>query len=90
MRRAKPAAQTSFLINSVALRESGNIGVLSDKASVFKVAEEYAHAGIKLLVDMTKGTQHGTFHKHFERELHMIYSELFPGAKGSTSQADDS
>lgn len=65
------------LINAVALHESNSIEVLADKGKVFKIAEEYAHAGIKLLVDKIESTQFGSFHKQLEKELHEIYGRLF-------------
>ena len=71
----KPEDQT--LINAVAISEKrGSVDLLSQKEAVYRIAEEYAHAGIKLLADKTRSTQIGSFHKQFEKELRELCSEL--------------
>jgi len=65
------------LINAVALHENNSVEVLSDKEKVFKIAEEYAHAGIKLLADRIESMQSGSFYKQFDKELHEIYDGFF-------------
>ena len=63
------------LLNVVAIEDSPNsVEILSDMNEVFKTAEEYAHAGIKLLVDKIETIATGTFEKQFEQELHEAYS----------------
>ena len=64
------------LINAVALYEADNIEILSDKNSIYKIAEEYAHAGIKLLADEITSVEFGTFWKQFEKEMHQVYESL--------------
>jgi len=70
-------AQDEALINAIAVHESNSTEILSDKEKVFGIAEEYAHAGIKLLVDKIETPGFSSFHKHFENELHEIYDRLF-------------
>jgi len=64
------------LLNAVAAHETKSLDVLCDKAKVFTIAEEYAHAGIRLLVDEIQSTQYGTFEKRLEKELHDMYKEM--------------
>lgn len=68
--------QDKALIYAVALKEKGSVEVLSDKEEVFKIAEEYAHGGIKILHDTIESTQFGSFSKQFEKKLYEIYEEL--------------
>jgi len=63
------------LVNSVALSVINSIEDLSNREEVYKIAEEYAHGGIKLLIGKIESTQFGTFWKIFEKELHDIYEE---------------
>ena len=37
------------LMDAVAIHETGSTDVLTDRVRVFKIAEEYAHAGIRIL-----------------------------------------
>ncbi len=69
-------AEDEALINSLALFTNNSVEVLADKEKVFKIAEEYAHAGIRLLVDKIESTEFGSFWKHFERELCEIFDEI--------------
>lgn len=56
------------LINAVAVAETGSVAVLANQAEVYQIAEEYAHAGIRLLHDQVT-SQPGSFYKRFERDL---------------------
>ena len=64
------------LLNAVAVYDTKSLHVLPDKATVFKIAEEYAHAGIRVLVGEIESSQPGTFEKRLEKELHDMSSEL--------------
>jgi len=64
------------LIKAVAIKEEGSIEVLTNLDRVFKIAEEYAHAGIKILHDMVMSTQYGSFDIVFEKELFDIYNRI--------------
>ena len=63
------------LMNAVAIHDAGSLDALSDKATVFKIAEEYAHAGIRLLAGKIESTALGSYVKRLEQELHDIYRE---------------
>jgi len=52
------------------------IDVLMDDDEVFKIAEEYAHAGIRLLADEIKASSFGSFTKKFEKELFELLKEI--------------
>lgn len=69
------------LLNAVALYDTGNPEVLSDRKEVFKIAEEYAHAGIKLLVDKIESLEFGSFDKVLEMELKEMLKEPEFGGK---------
>ena len=64
------------LIDSVALSVSGSSDILANKAEVYKIAQELAHGGIKLIENMILSTQHGTFWKQYEKKLFEMYSDL--------------
>lgn len=64
------------LLNTIAVYDSNSVEILSNKGEVYKIVEEYAHAGIRLLCEKIKSTTHGSFDKHLEKELHDIYSKL--------------
>ena len=64
------------LINAVAIKESDNIEVLLDKKKVYNIAEQYAHAGVRILHDKIISTQFGSFNVKFEKELFDIYKDL--------------
>jgi len=68
--------QDDALMNAIAVYETNSPDVLSNKEEVFKIAEEYAHAGIKLLVDKIETTEFTSFHRQFEKELHEIYDRV--------------
>ena len=57
------------LIDAVALSEKDNVDILADKSRVYRIAEEYAHAGIKILLDKIESIEFGSFWKQFERDL---------------------
>lgn len=67
------------LLNAVAMYDAKTPEILANKEEVFKIAEEYAHAGIKLLYEKIKSLQYGSFYKQFEKELFEIYNELGVG-----------
>lgn len=64
------------LINAIAINATDSVEILSNKEEVFKIAEEYAHAGIRLLYEKIKSTQFGSFEKQFEKEIVEIYQNL--------------
>lgn len=64
------------LIDAIAIYKTHSVEVLSNRGEVFKIAEEYAHAGIRLLVDKINSLSYGSFDNQFEMELHEIYNEF--------------
>lgn len=64
------------LIDSVALHESKSADVLADREQVFLIAEEYAHAGIRLLHGEATSGQPGSFIKRLELELFELLEDL--------------
>ncbi|MEM3485042.1 MAG: hypothetical protein QXI12_05425 [Candidatus Methanomethyliaceae archaeon] len=63
------------LIDAVAIHDSGP-DVLANREEVFRIAEEYAHAGIRLLYDRVTSSQPGSFYKRFEIELFDLLKAL--------------
>lgn len=68
--------EDEVLVDSVAIHDTGSAEVLSDRKAVFKIAEEYAHAGIRLLHDTATSGQPGSFIKKLEYDLFSLLGEL--------------
>lgn len=64
------------LINAVILWSKDSVDILSDKEKVYKIAEEYAHAGIRLLVDKIESVEFGSFWKQFEKDLYEMHEKF--------------
>ncbi len=64
------------LLNAVAVYDTGSVSVLSNKGEVYKIAEEYAHGGIKLLCDKMDSTPYGSFDKQLEKQLRELYDKI--------------
>lgn len=64
------------ILNAVALFHTGNIDILAKKDLVFKIAEEYAHVGVRLLSNKIKNTPYGSFDKILEKELDDLFSKI--------------
>jgi len=64
------------LINAVAIIESDDVEILADKGAVFKIAEEYANAGIHSLLKQEEDAQLGSFNKIFEKIIMDLYEKL--------------
>jgi len=64
------------LLNAIAIYKIGSVEILSNKAEVYKIAEEYAHAGIRLLCDKINSTPWGSFDKILEKELYDIHKNI--------------
>ena len=63
------------LIDAVAIWHEGKADVLSDRSRVLDIAEGYAHAGIRFVVDSI-ANQPGSLVKKIERDLWSIYSKV--------------
>jgi hypothetical protein len=73
------------LFSAVAASDADSVEVLPDRAKVFRIAEEYAHAGIRILVDEIDSTQYGTFEKNLEKQLHDMYDRIGVATKREQS-----
>jgi len=69
-------SEDEALIDSISVYSTHSVDVLSNREEVFRIVEEYAHAGIRLLVDKIFSISHGSFEKQFENELNNMYSEM--------------
>lgn len=56
------------LINAIAIFTTDSIEVLSNKEEVYKIAEEYAHGGIRLLYEEVTSGMPGSFFLQAVRE----------------------
>jgi len=57
------------IIKAIAVSETENLNVLSDKRKVYSIAEEFAAAGISLLKTQVFGPEYGSFVRRFESQL---------------------
>jgi|WetSurMetagenome_2_1015567.scaffolds.fasta_scaffold241602_2 dnd system-associated protein 4 len=64
------------LFNTVAITDQNTVDILADKKEVFRIAEEYAHGGISLLIDDLNKKQLGTYDKKLEEYLMEIFGSL--------------
>lgn len=64
------------LINAVALEETGDVNILANKGEVYKIAEEYANAGIHFLKNEEHSHQLGSYSKFFEKKVLDLYEKL--------------
>ena len=60
------------LLNAIAINETESLDVLTDKEKIFKIAEEYAHGGVRLLQEEIGPGKFGSFSKNFELKLDQI------------------
>jgi len=72
-------AEDEALMNAVAVHHAGSLEVLADREQVYKIAEEYAHAGIRLLVDWIESQPYGSVETRFEKELRDVFDALVGG-----------
>lgn len=61
--------EDKVLINSIAINENNSLDILQDKDEIFKIIEEYAHAGLPLLRELVLDKDKGSFIKKFEALL---------------------
>jgi len=64
------------MLNAVALYETNSVDALLDKGEIYRISEEYAHAGIRLLVDQIDNLEFVSFWKKFEKELLGKYESI--------------
>ena len=65
------------ILNAIAVGETKTAEIILNKSEVFEIAQEYAHAGIRILCDKIKSTPIGIFEAKLENELQDIISGLF-------------
>lgn len=63
------------LLNAITLYETGDVSKLTDKAEVYRIAEQYANAGIEIL-KQEDDIKHGNYLKKFEKNVIDSYNEL--------------
>ena len=66
------------LLDALAIFEEGP-EILSNKEKIFRIAEEYAHAGIRILADEITSSSFGSFVKKFEKELFELFEKINQG-----------
>lgn len=76
------------ILDAVALQTEGALSVLEDEERVLSIAQEYAHAGIRLLADEMSTSSYGSFEKAFEKELLDVFAAL--AVKTESSDGDGS
>lgn len=64
------------LLNSLAIYQTGSAEVLQDLDTVYRIAEEYAHAGIKIIYDEATSGQPGSIFKKYELTLSELFDSL--------------
>lgn len=64
------------LLNIVAIADTEDVKVISDKKQVFKIAEQYANTGIKYMQNIEKSSQYGESCDTFEENVNSIFEDL--------------
>ena len=62
----------SALLDAVAIFNTNDVDVITNRDMVFNIAEEYAHAGIRILYDSVKSCQPGSYFKKLEVEINSM------------------
>lgn len=73
---ASLSEEERWLLKAIAISEKKDLNLLSgdNQREIFKIAEEYANGGIKLLYQETMGGNFGEFIKRLENELRKMLS----------------
>lgn len=64
-----------WLMKVIAIAERGGLEVLFDEKEVYKIAEEYANAGVRLLHNFVFGEQPGDIDKRIEADVRVALSK---------------
>jgi len=64
------------LVNAVALSSTDDVEILTDKIEVYKIAEEYANSGIRIMKNKADQVQIGNYLKIFEKDVIDSYKNL--------------
>jgi len=57
------------ILNAIAMHDAKGVEVLKDMGEVYRIAEEYAHFGIRIILDWINSTPHSSFSKEFESKI---------------------
>jgi len=60
------------LLNAIAISETQSLDVLTDRDKIFKIAEEFAHGGLKIISEEIGPSHFGSFSKSFELQLDQL------------------
>ncbi len=71
-----------WLINAIAVAETGDMNILLDKPMIARIAQEYANGGIIYLKDAIFGGLPGDAYKRMESELREIMDQI--GSEGQS------
>jgi len=69
-------SEDKTLINALAIHVHRSPDILANEKEVFDIAEQYASAGIRILVDSIDKVQFGKFDKIFEKDLLEILNRI--------------
>lgn len=64
------------LLNIVAIADTEDVKIISDKKQVFKIAEQYANTGIKYMQNIEKTSQFGESSDRFEEIVNSACEDL--------------
>ena len=64
------------LLNIVAIADTDNVKIISNRKQVFKIAEQYANTGIKYMQNIEKSSQFGESSDKFEEIVNSVYEDL--------------
>ena len=65
------------LIKALALISTdNNFEILSNKDEMYTIAEEYAHGGIRIIIDKIESTPFGSYELHCEKDLFDTFNAL--------------
>lgn len=81
-------AEDEALINALALYGNDDVEILADKGEVYKIAEEYANAGIHFLKKEEEQAQLSSYKKIFEKKIIGQYEKMKDHIKGEISYGD--
>lgn len=76
------------MLYAIAIKAEGKLDVLCDKEKVLQIAQEHAHAGIRLLADEFASSPFGSFEKKFERSLFETFRSFGSGSGESEESAE--
>jgi len=69
-------AEDEAIVNAIAICEKGSLEIITDKNFTYSIAEEYAHAGIRLLYEKIESIEFGSFWKDFEKDLFESFNNI--------------